>query len=250
MRRTPFHQELPIWILTPVRDMMGHMSFETWREGGCEVLADLYPGETFITYEQACGDFELGQGHYLHYAGLMEIAKVTWPTYPDIPQTTLTLDILLTCSSGRRLISLLFKAMRMDSTSPPPRARVTWDADPLGDKTWSAISALTHTVSCNEHFKRVHYNFIHRTYMTPVKLHRITLALSDACPRCDEAGADFLHLAWDETVLVPCGGDCAKGHWLSRCGGVTTLFIGTHQETLETQNSFQAVAVTFGAGKA
>lgn len=47
LRHAPFHRELPIWILALFRDISSHMSFQTWKEGGCEVLADLYPNETF-----------------------------------------------------------------------------------------------------------------------------------------------------------------------------------------------------------
>lgn len=45
------------------------MSFQAWQEGGCSILADLYPGETFISYEQACGD--LGWGGAIIYIMLV-----------------------------------------------------------------------------------------------------------------------------------------------------------------------------------
>lgn len=102
-----FHPELSIWQLAPVQRMVEKMSFQAWREGGCMVLVDLYTNDTFITFEQACEGFDLGQGKYLQYAGQVELVRITWPTHPNMPQTTETLDILLTCGSGRRPVSLL-----------------------------------------------------------------------------------------------------------------------------------------------
>lgn len=92
--------------------------------------------------------FTLGQGHFLQYRGIQEVVKITWPQYPDIRQPTDTLDLLLTCGSGRRL-SLLYRAMRWDSDTRSPLSRAAWERDlniVIEDGTWSAICELTYNI--------------------------------------------------------------------------------------------------------
>ncbi|KAJ1142610.1 hypothetical protein NDU88_008924 [Pleurodeles waltl] len=159
-----------------------------------EILAAI--NGTFTALEQridsgAQDAFSLGQGQFLQYEGLAGVAHETWVTFPDAPRETHTLGVLLNCGGGNHLISLLHKAM-----SP---ARAAWNRDftaPLLESEWTRVNALTQTVSYNARFKLVHYNFLHKTYVTPSGLRRTSVARSDACPRCGGGTADFMHLAW------------------------------------------------------
>lgn len=73
-------------------------------------------------------------------------------------RTTETLDILLTCGGGRSLVSLLYKAMRVDYGSLALRAWDAWNED---------LQVL----------------LLERECMTPARLHHIDASRSHECPR-------------------------------------------------------------------
>ncbi|KAJ1079903.1 hypothetical protein NDU88_000127 [Pleurodeles waltl] len=180
--------------------MMDNMSSQGWREGRCAVLWNFYPGETFLTFEETCEEFTLGPDLFLNHASVDEIAKMTWPSYHATPKPTHTLGVQLSCATGKLLVTLIHKAMVADAVDQIPWAHTAWDADletPLDEGGWVHVCELTGTVSCNARIKLVHYSFLHRTNITPMDLHWVSLTRPDSCPYCGASGADFLHLSWN-----------------------------------------------------
>ncbi|KAJ1205301.1 hypothetical protein NDU88_000736 [Pleurodeles waltl] len=65
----------------------------------------------------------------------------------------------------------------------------------LEDVDWAVVLSLVRAMSCNHRFKLLHFNFVHRTYITPVRLNKIDPARGASCPKCGLLDASFLHLA-------------------------------------------------------
>lgn len=62
------------------------------------------------------------------------------------------------------------------------------------DDVWSSISE----VSRNPDHQHIHYNFIHRTYLTPVRMHHMKIVNSPLCTFCPtQSHGTFLHMFWD-----------------------------------------------------
>ena len=94
----------------------------------------------------------------------------------------------------------------MDRRCAPLPARAAWDRDldvPLEEAQWNRVCAHMKTISSNFGLKLIHFNYIHRAYVTPVPQHRMDRSRPTACPRCQHPLATFLHLAWScPEVLV------------------------------------------------
>ena len=59
---------------------------------------------------------------------------------------------------------------------------------------WSDISQ----VSRNPDHQQIHYNFIHRTYLTPVRLHYMKFVNDPLCTLCSlKVQGTYLHMIWD-----------------------------------------------------
>ena len=47
-----------------------------------------------------------------------------------------------------------------------------------------------------------HFNYLHHTYLTPHRLHRMFPGVAPTCPWCGHADATFIHMAWDCPMLA------------------------------------------------
>ena len=62
------------------------------------------------------------------------------------------------------------------------------------DEVWSSI----HEVSRNPDHQHIHFNYIHRTYLTPVKLHHMKVIDNPLCNLCSlQTQGTFIHMFWD-----------------------------------------------------
>ena len=103
-----------------------------------------------------------------------------------------------------------------ESTIPP--ARIAWDRElsaPLEDAQWTRICALVRTISSNARCKLIHFNFVNRTYVTPMTLHKMDRTKPTGCPRCKHPTASFLHLAWSCPLIFD--------YWSKVVGRVRTV---------------------------
>ncbi|KAJ1141600.1 hypothetical protein NDU88_007928 [Pleurodeles waltl] len=194
-----FDQCLEFWDLPAFRHLAAMVDARAWQEAGCLTLADLYPSETFIPFQVARDTFGLNQGQSLTYASILNIAREIWPTYLEAPPSSVLLWVLLEYRGGGQpsYITYIYKAMVADTPKPVLRAQVAWDGDlnaPLEEVQWKAICALLRQETCNARVKLIHFNYIHRTYVTPAFLHKID---PSSCQRCNVRPATFLRLAWD-----------------------------------------------------
>ena len=52
--------------------------------------------------------------------------------------------------------------------------------------------------SRNPNYQQIHFNFIHKTYLTPKKAYRMRLAASPNCTLCSlNATGTFIHMMWE-----------------------------------------------------
>lgn len=77
---------------------------------------------------------------------------------------------------GHHLITLMYKAPKLDRTRPTLEARGNWEmdiGDQITDKNWAVASKMVKKVSGNARFKLIHFIFFHRTYLAPIILSKI-----------------------------------------------------------------------------
>ena len=99
-----------------------------------------------------------------------------------------------------------------------PKLRITWESDlqiPLSECDWINILQHIPRISRNARLKYLQFNYTHRTYMSPARLHSIFPSVSPRCLRCGDEDADFYHMVWKCSVLVP--------FWEEICGYLTWI---------------------------
>ena len=66
------------------------------------------------------------------------------------------------------------------------------------DLDWHDVWSNIPEVSCNPDHQQIHYNFIHRTYLTPVKMHHMKVSTRPLCTFCPlKAQGTYLQMFWE-----------------------------------------------------
>lgn len=88
----------------------------------------------------------------------------------------------------------------LNSVCKPLYIDQTWSRD-LGtsveDVCWTTIWKNLDNTSKNPNHKLIHFRFLHRTYLTPRKLHLMKLISSPNCELCPNRDiGSFMHMYW------------------------------------------------------
>lgn len=86
--------------------------------------------------------------------------------------------------------------------SPEPSLRKldAWREDlqeDLPSEDWEKVCAEAQTQTTNTRLKVLQYNWLMRTYVTPVKLSKYNDTIPDLCFRCGEEKGTFFHCVWE-----------------------------------------------------
>ena len=66
------------------------------------------------------------------------------------------------------------------------------------DFDWSQVWTNIREASRNPDHQQIHFNYVHRTYLTPRKLHCMKLITDPLCSLCSmKASGTFLHMMWN-----------------------------------------------------
>lgn len=110
------------------------------------------------------------------------------------------LKVLRETRGTRGLVSKLYNFL-LEKMHPPLTIDSSWRAD-IPDLSpsfnWDSVWVMVMHASRNPDHQQIHFNFIHRTYMTPRKLYSMKLKPDPNCTLCHtgEIGT-FFHMIWE-----------------------------------------------------
>ena len=75
------------------------------------------------------------------------------------------------------------------------------------DFEWDAVWSSIPEASRNPDHQQIHFNFLHRTYLTPVKLRHMKIINESCCNLCSlKVQGTFIHMFWDCPPVGQCWG--------------------------------------------
>lgn len=101
--------------------------------------------------------------------------------------------------NGGHLVKWLYTGIRAHAAITLTALRNKWASDSdteITDKAWSAILEHPKRVSRNAKLKFIQTMVLHRSYLTPQKIHKMYPEAQHCCPRCKGDEADFTHMLW------------------------------------------------------
>ena len=109
-------------------------------------------------------------------------------------------EVISSIRSSSGMVSLLYLYL-LKSSYGPLAVDATWRTDlPNLDPefSWESVWSNISLTSRNPDHQQIHLNFIHRTYLTPRRLHAMRLLSSPNCTLCSSnALGTFFHIMWE-----------------------------------------------------
>ena len=118
-------------------------------------------------------------------------------TIPRLTDTESKLELMV--RQKDKIASKVYKWINNTSGDDWSGVQRNWETDmgiSLEAEDWKRVWKTLHKVSKSVKNKMINYNFVHRTYFTPVRLHRMGVSESDLCWHCKQDKGTFYHMVW------------------------------------------------------
>lgn len=174
--------------------------FPDWERNNICFLGDIY-GETGLrSFEDICIIFDIPRSSFFFYLQLRSSLKDSGVPLFN-PLTPHPIFQFFHAAGGTRgLVSRLYTFFLQHSYRPLILDSL-WRKD-ISDLNptleWDKIWANVGLASRNPDHQQIHYNYIHRTYLTPRKLHLMRFIDSPFCTFCSShVIGSFFHMFWE-----------------------------------------------------
>ena len=171
-----------------------------WEQQGIHYLKDICNDAGLLSFSNLQDSFNLPRSSFFVYLQLRSALKaqgVPWQgPLPIHPMRRL----FTTQPTTKGMVSRLYNFFLIPKDTALAIEKI-WarDCPDLDDEfEWDEVWASIPAVSRNPDHQYIHYNFIHRTYLTPVKMHHMKIISSPLCTLCStQSHGTFLHMVWE-----------------------------------------------------
>lgn len=189
----------PIWgneYFIPAKNDMG---FKLWLNKGIVRLMDLYEDNILMSFDNLVSKFNIPRKHFFKYLQLRSFIFSKLKKSVQLPALS-TLETFSTqeCFSKGR-ITQLYNILVQNHKENSENKRREWMQDlnkdiSLGE--WGTICLKAQTQTINTRLRLLQYNWIMRTYITPVRLNKFNPSIPDLCFKCNIYQGTFCHCVW------------------------------------------------------
>lgn len=109
-------------------------------------------------------------------------------------------NLVATKGNNRGLVSNLYSFFSKPSYSDLPLDRLWRSVHPGLDPDfeWEQVWSNVREASRNPNHQQIHFNYVHRTYLTPRTLHAMKLINNPSCSLCNlNSPGTFIHMMWE-----------------------------------------------------
>lgn len=176
------------------------ISSPQWEQSGISHLKDIFDEYGLLSFSNIQSAFNLPGTSFFFYLQLRSALKaygVPWqgplPVHP-------IKNLFTTQSTNKGMVSKLYQFLIVPKQFGLPVEKI-WERDcPELDEEfdWHNVWSDIAQVSRNPDHQQIHFNFIHRTYLTPVKLHHMNFISDSCCTLCSlKTQGTYLHMMWN-----------------------------------------------------
>lgn len=152
-----FHPHLSV-----TQDKVGQ---DLLRQVGIVQMGDFYANGTFVEPQEL--HYIKNQTLLFHftYHRLRGAIKKLYTTYPLEPPQLLTLQLLLTTTHNKHMVTKLYPQLQCDIAGNTHKAWERWNAvldHPLETEEWEASCTITGMLTPNDNLRMLHYKYLHQ----------------------------------------------------------------------------------------
>ncbi len=193
----------PIWGHTGFKSGTNDLGFKQWSHKGIRRIIDLYNGDTLMSFNKIKDKFNIPQSHFFKYLQLRSFIHSKLNHSSNCPPLTMLERFATQHQRSKGQISILYNIFSYHSKESSDSIRRSWGEDLqecVLDGEWNQICSKAQSLLINSRLKLIQYNWIMRTYITPVKLNKFNPDIPDTCVKCQT----------HKGTLFPCIWECEK----------------------------------------
>lgn len=176
------------------------ISAPQWERKGVHYLGDIYNDQGLLSFSDIKDAFNLPGSSFFFYLQLRSALKahgVPWQN--PLPNHPLR-ELFIKHAKNKGMVSKIYHFLLVTDLVTLPIQKV-WERDCpdiTRDFKWVDVWSSINEASRNPDHQHIHFNFLHRTYLTPVKLHHMKVVTTPLCTLCSlQAQGTFIHMFWD-----------------------------------------------------
>lgn len=170
-----------------------------WFKRGVCTFGQLYEDSNLRSFEQLKLLFGLPSVHFYKYLQVRDFIRVQQGG-KLIPLVDSEIDHMMRDKHNSKcFLSHTYHGLMSLTENKAFNAKLKWETDTdstFRDSEWKDICSSSQSFSYNSRHKLLQFNLIHRVYLTPHRLHKISNKYSDCCPRCTTEIGTLFHMFW------------------------------------------------------
>lgn len=189
----------PIWgneHFTPAKKDLG---FKTWLNRGIITLQDLYKDCNLMSFDELKAKFDVPQKHFFKYLQLRSFILAHLKNSVRQPPLSRLESFVTKNCFDKGLVTQLYKLLVDNHTDNSESKRQEWISDLEEDISitdWHKICLKAHTQTINTRLRLIQFNWIMRTYISPVQLNKFDPKIPDLCYKCNIHRGTLYHCLW------------------------------------------------------
>lgn len=190
----------PIWGNDNFKPGRADPGFRLWANNRLSKVEDLYNGEVMMTFEELRAKFDVPNKHFFKYLQVRSFITTAQNQKLSAPPLSIMERAISSHCYGKGQISFLYDMLVSGSTESSVGRLNAWREDIQEDvslEEWGSVCAEAHSQTVNTRLKLLQFNWLMRTYITPVKLHKFNSNIPDTCIKCEQAIGTLFHCMWE-----------------------------------------------------
>lgn len=173
-----------------------------WSRSAIRHLEDIYNDSGLCSFQDIANSFNLPASSFFFYLPLRSALKAYGVPWQQPLLVHPLYKLIIAHGNNRGLVSILYnfilEASYLYAKLPLDRLRRR-DCPSLDPEfTWEDVWVNIKEASHNPDHQQIHFNFVHRTYLTPRKLHLMKRLTDPTCTQCVlKVPGTFLHMMWE-----------------------------------------------------
>lgn len=190
----------PLSLNPDLPSSIGGSLFAEWRSNGIYQLQQLFDGDTLKSFAVLMSEYEIPKRDFYKYLQIRHLIN----TLKGEKRLSLGLtnleEILVKSTSLKGKISEIYSTLLDHYSSSLTPLRNIWQKDmgcAFDDDQWDTICQnVFSSLSCNKIIEQ-NYKFMHRMYLTPLRLSKMFPNSSPRCHRCKTCKGSIMHVFWE-----------------------------------------------------
>uniref|UniRef100_A0A803J4Y6 Reverse transcriptase domain-containing protein n=1 Tax=Xenopus tropicalis TaxID=8364 RepID=A0A803J4Y6_XENTR len=197
-----YSEHTPLWCNPHLKHFKSIPDPQLWAQHNIKYLSDIMENGILLPYPELKQKHTLPNRMLFRYLQLRHAAETQFGHLP-IETTPTHIETMIYSETLKKPLSSFYAQLIQVGSVSLNRLYTKWQADipHLTQEHWVDIldSAFEGTISSKD--KMTQLNYLHRTYLTPHRLHGMNANISQNCPRCQYTPANFIHMVWECPII-------------------------------------------------